>query len=246
MKISLQYKWALILMIFGAILFISTLSIFWSVAGIALAAGGLGILLIYLEKKWIEHEYLKNGLIFTLLFAIIYGILEYIFFDSTWNYWFKISAFFPNKYFYWIFMAVLNFSLVFIFSHKSFALSIMSIPLFSVNEDLWYWITKSVHNGIWVFPVPNWFDQRFSIFGLGEPIPIFPFFPRFYFVGWILIGLLIFIQNKNPEDKEFSIFVLVYCICSFACLLLVPQSYNKLFANLSYFFQKIQHQFIFI
>jgi len=176
-----------------------------------------------MEKKWIDSKYLKYGLLATIVFAIVYGILEYILFDATWNNWFKISDWFPSKYYYWIFMAVLNFSIVFIVSRKSLALSIMSIPLFSVNEDLCYWITKSIHEGNYVFPVNNWFDQMFPFLrGLGEPIPFFPSWPRFYFVGWILISILIIIQFKNLEEKKFLALFGVFIGASLCCLFIVP------------------------
>ncbi|NVM01710.1 MAG: hypothetical protein HWN67_05220 [Candidatus Helarchaeota archaeon] len=246
MELQLHNKLALFMILCGGIFFILAFGTFWSVAAILIMAGGFVIFLIYYEKPWIEKKYLKRGLIFTLLFAIVYGILEYVFFDATWNYWFKISAWFPSKYLYWVFMAVLNFSLVFIISKKSIALGFLSVPLFSVNEDLWYWITKSIHNGIYVFPVPNWFDQRFPVYGLGEPIPFFPFWPRFYFVLWTLITILLFIQFKDLENKKLLISVCIFCGTSFIFLLLIPQSFSKLTSNLFYFFHNIQHKIIFI
>ncbi len=245
MKISLQNKCAMILILSGTAMVLITFWTTLSILGMLLAAGGLGIFLIYHEKKWIDSKYLKNGLIFTLLFAIIYGFLEYFFFDATWNYWLKISAWFPSKYLYWVFMASLNFTLVLITSRKSLALSFLSVPLYSVNEDLFYWIAKSIHNGKYVFPVPNWFDQRFPIFGLGEPIPFFPFWPRFYFIGWILITILLYIQFKNLEGKKFLIVSGIFCICSLFSLLLMPPSYCKLISNLFYFFHKLQQQILF-
>ncbi|MFX0135288.1 MAG: hypothetical protein ACFFDN_16710 [Candidatus Hodarchaeota archaeon] len=245
MDLSLHNKCALLMIIGGGIFFIITFGTFWSVAGILIMAGGFGIFLIYYEKTWVEKKYLKRGLFFTLFFAIVYGILEYVLFDATWNYWFKISAWFPSKYLYWVFMAVLNFSLVFILS-RSLALSFLSVPLFSVNEDLFYWLTKSIHNGIYVFPVPNWFDQRFSVYGLGEPIPFFPFWPRFYFVLWTLITILLFVQFKDLENKNLLISLCVFCSCSFLSLLLIPQSFNKITSNLFYFFHNLQHKIIFI
>ncbi|MHA1377918.1 MAG: hypothetical protein ACTSRG_06015 [Candidatus Helarchaeota archaeon] len=246
MNLKLQYKFVLLLIISGSVLYIFSFKTFLSLFAIMLTVGGSAIFLIYFEKRWIEQKYLIRGLVSTLLFAVVYGILEYVFFDATWNYWFKISSLFPSKYFYWIFMAILNFTLVFYFSHKSIALSTLSIPLFSVNEDLWYWITKSIHNGTWVFPVPNWFDQRFSIFGLGEPIPFFPFLPRFYFVGWFLIGILFYIQFKNLEGRKFIISVGIYCVFSFLCLLLVPFPYCRFINNLLYYFNKLCQQLFFV
>ncbi len=246
MELKLHIKIAFLMMLFGGIFFIIAFNTFWSVAGILILAGGFGIFLIYYEKPWIEKKYLKKGLIFTLFFAIVYGILEYVFFDATWNYWFKISAWFPSKYLYWVFMAVLNFSLVFVISRKSIALAFLSVPLFSVNEDLWYWITKSIHHGIYVFPVPNWFDQRFPVFGLGEPIPFFPFFPRFYFILWSLIVILLIIQFKDLENKNLIISICIFCVCSFLLLLLVPQYFSKMTSGLFYFFYHVQHKIIFL
>ncbi len=186
--------------------------------------GGGGILfLMNFERRWVKRNYLKKGLLATIVLAIVYGILEYIFFDSTWNNWFKISDWFPNKYYYWGFMTILNFTLVFLISHKSIGLSLASIPLFAVNEDLWYWITKSIHELRWVFPVGNWFDQRFPFLqGLGDPIYSFPYWPRFYFVGWILVSILLIIQFKNLQGGNFLIGVGGFVYASCLCLLLIP------------------------
>lgn len=239
MNISLENKIAIIMILSGGILLIFTFTSFLAVFPIAIFTGGCAIFLIYYERKWIKLEYLKISLLATLLFAVIYGILEYMLFDSKWNNWFKLSKMFPTKYGYFIFMALLNFSLVFFLSKKSLALSILSIPLFSVNEDLSYWLTKSVHTGRYIFPVPNWFDLRFDIFGLGEPIPFFPYWPRFYFLGWILIAILLIILFNEFNDKKFIIIVGIYCGCSFLCLLLIPPNFNRALSNFNYLISRL-------
>ncbi|MHA1786131.1 MAG: hypothetical protein ACTSVY_09965 [Candidatus Helarchaeota archaeon] len=222
-EMKLQYKCSLALIFTGSISLIFFWNNPWLLLSLMFILGGFLILIIYLEKKWIKQEYLKYGIIATIALAVVYGMLEYVLFDSTWNNWFKISDWFPDKYYYWIFMALLNFSIVFIASRKSLALSAMAIPLFSVNEDLWYWISKSIHQGTYVFPVSNWFDVKFPfLHGLGEPIPFLPFWPRFYFVGWLLISILIVIQLKNLEDKKFLIALGIFVGACFSCMLLVP------------------------
>jgi hypothetical protein len=187
------------------------------------SAGGIIIFFMYFEQRWIKREYLKAGLYATLILATVYGILEYVLLDATWNNWFKISDWFPNKYWYWGFMTILNFTIVFIISRKSIGLSIASIPIFAVNEDLLYWISKSIHEARWVFPVGNWFDQKFSFLqGLGEPTYSAPYFPRFYFVGWILVSILLIIQLKNLQGEEFLIALGFFVFASFLCVILVP------------------------
>ncbi|MHA1132331.1 MAG: hypothetical protein ACTSQQ_16210, partial [Candidatus Helarchaeota archaeon] len=135
--------------------------------------------------------------------------------------WFVAA--FGDKYYYWAFMTILNFTIVFLVSRKSIALSLASIPLFAVNEDLWYWITKSIHESHWVFPVGNWFDQRFPfLHGLGEPTYAFPYFPRFYFVGWILVSILLIIQLKNLQREQFLLGLGIFIYATFLCMFLVP------------------------
>ncbi|MHA1312521.1 MAG: hypothetical protein ACTSRB_01265 [Candidatus Helarchaeota archaeon] len=222
-ELKLQYKCAIVLILTGVIIIIFAWYSFLVLSGLILFCGGAIIIGIYLENRWIKPEYLKYGLIATTSFAIIYGILEYIFFDATWNDWFKISALFPNKYFYWIFMTILNISIVLLASRGSGALAMISVPLFSVNEDLLYWITKSFHEIHWVFPVKNWFDEKFPFLqGLGNPIPFFPFFPRFYLVGWILCSILIVMQFKNLEGKNFLICFGIFIGASIFCGLILP------------------------
>lgn len=221
-RLLLQYKCSILLIGIGIGILIPFYNTFLSLLGVMFMGGGFILFLIYYEQKWINRKYLKWGLIAAILFSIVYGILEYVLFDSTWNNWFKISDWFPNRYSYWIFMAMSNFIIVFIASRKSIALSLMSILIFIFNEDLWYWISKSIHELNYVFPVYNWFDEFFPLQGLGEPIPIFPYWPRFYFVFLILISIVIFVQFKNLEGKKFLITLAIYIGACFLCLLLVP------------------------
>jgi len=222
MQLSLQNKCCLMLLGIGIAILIPTFNTVWSLFGLMLIGGSGIIFLIYYEQKWIKREYLITGLIATIILAIVYGILEYIFLDATWNNWFKISDWFPDKYYYWAFMTVLNFTIVFVVSRKSIALSLASIPIFAVTEDLWYWITKSIHEMRWVFPVGNWFDVKFPFLqGLGEPIYSFPYWPRFYFVGWILVTLLLIIQFKNLQGSKFIIALGFFVWASFLCLFFV-------------------------
>jgi len=218
-KIKLQYLISIILLVLGIILELIFFNTIWSLLGLMFIGGGTILFTIYFEQKWVKKEKLKWGLIATIVFAIIYGILEYILFDSTWNNWFKISDWFPDKYYYWAFMTILNFSITIIVSRGSVALSLSSIPLFAVNEDLWYWISKSIHELNYVFPVNNWFDQRFPfLMGLGNHIPFFPYWPKFYFVGWLLLSILIFIQFKNLKGKKFLISMIIFVITCFVCI----------------------------
>lgn len=222
-KIKLQYLVSIILIVIGIIITIFLFNSLWLLLGLMFIGGGIIIFFSYLEQKWVKKKYLKWGLLATIIFAIVYGILEYILFDSTWNNWFKISDWFPNKYYYWAFMAILNFSITVLVSRGSLSLSLSSMPLFAVNEDLWYWITKSIHELEYVFPVGNWFDQKFSFLqGLGEPIPFFPYWPRFYFVGWLLISILIVIRFKEFMDKRFLYLTIIFIGSCFLSLILVP------------------------
>ncbi|MBD3229312.1 MAG: hypothetical protein GF329_14100 [Candidatus Lokiarchaeota archaeon] len=221
-KLKIQYICSFILIIIGIIIAIIFSNSFLSLLGYMLVAGGIILSIIYLEQKWLKQKYLKWGLIATISFAVIYGILEYVFFDATWNNWFKISDWFPNKYFYWAFMTILNFSIVILASRGSLALSLSSIPLFAVNEDLWYWITKSIHELNWVFPVPNWFDEKFPfLHGLGGAISIPPFCPKFYFVGWILVSILLLLMFKKLKGQKFLICLVVFISCSLFSTFLV-------------------------
>lgn len=225
MELSLQNKCCLILLGIGIAIVIPTFNTVWALLGIMFVLGSVLIFFIYFEQRWIKREYLKWGLIATIVLAIVYGILEYLLFDATWNNWFHIAnwmeSVFGNKYAYWGFMTILNFTIVFLVSRKSLALSFASIPLFAVTEDLWYWITKSIHEVNYVFPVNNWFDDWFPFLqGLGEEIPIFPYWPRFYFVGWILVAILLVIQFKNVQDKKFLITFSVFIGASVGCLFL--------------------------
>ncbi len=217
-----QYKCSIILFGIGIGILIPFYNTFWSLLGVMFMGGGFGIFLIYYEQKWINRTYLQMGLIATILFSIVYGILEYLFFDTDWNNWFQISDWFPNKYFYWTFMTISNLIIVFIASRKSIALSLLSALAFMVNEDLWVMISKSLHEFNYAFPVYNWYDDFFPLQGLGEPIPIFPYWPRFYFVFLILISILIFVQFKNLEGKKFLITLAIFIGACFLCLLLVP------------------------
>ncbi|MHA1310527.1 MAG: hypothetical protein ACTSQO_06320 [Candidatus Helarchaeota archaeon] len=222
-QIKLQYKISIILISTGLIISIILFNTFWSLLGLMFIGGGLILAIIYYEQKWIKRKYLKWGLTGTLIFSIVYGILEYTLFDSPWNNYFKISDWFPDMYYYWAFMTILNFSIIIIASRGSIAMSLSSIPLFATNEDLWYWLSQSIHELNYVFPVSNWFDKRFPFLrGLGEPLPFFPYFPRFYLVGWILISILLIIQFKNLQGKKFIISILCFITACFGCLLLIP------------------------
>ena len=224
MHLTLQSKCCLILLASGFVIVIPTLNTVWSLFGLMLIGGAIILFLIYYEQRWIKREYLKNGLTASIILAIFYGVYEYIFFDATWNKFFHVADWFVqvfgDKYSYWAFMTVLNFSIVFVFSRKSLALSLSSIPLFAVNEDLWYWITKSIHELRYVFPVGNWFDQRFPFLqGLGEPLPILPEWPRFYFVGWLLVSILLVIQFKNYQERKFLLALSIFIAASALCVL---------------------------
>ena len=226
MRNSLQYSCCLILLAIGIAILISTINTILSLLGLMFIGGSIILFFIYFEQRWIKKKYLKYGLLATILLAIVYGILEYFFFDATWNNWFKISNWFVNvfgdKYYYWAFMTVLNFTIVFVVSRKSIALSLASIPLFAVTEDLWYWISKSIHEGHWVFPVGNWFDDLFPFLqGLGEGINSFPYWPRFYFVGWVLVSILLIIQFKDLQGSKFLIALGYFVWASFLFIFFV-------------------------
>lgn len=225
LKISLQYQICLILAAAGLAIAIPFLDNIWSLFGLMLLGGAIILFFMNIERRWINPEYLKFGLIATIVLAISYGVYEYLFFDAGWNTFFHLASWFEqtfgDKYYYWGFMTILNFMIVFIFSRKSIGMALCSIPLFAVNEDLWYWITKSVHELRYVFPVGNWFDTRFPFLqGLGEGIPIFPEWPRFYFVGWMLVSILLIIQLKNLQDRKFIIAVGIFVGTAVFCTLL--------------------------
>lgn len=228
MQLSLQTKCCLILFIGGLIIAIPLIEMVWSLFGLMLIGGAIILFFIYFEQRWVKREYLKFGLIATIVLAVSYGILEYLLLDATWNTYFHLGNWFESvfgdKYYYWGFMTILNFTIAFIFSRKSLALSLTSIPLFAVNEDLWYWITKSFHELRYVFPVDNWFDDRFPFLqGLGEPLTGFTEFPKFYFVGWILVSILLIIQFKNYQGTKFlialGIFIITSALCTFFAII---------------------------
>ncbi len=225
MSLSLQYKSCIILVTVGLAIAIPLFQTIWSLFGLMLVGSALILFFVYFEQRWIKREYLKRGLIATIILAIFYGVYEYIFFDATWNSFFDIGLWFEqvfgDKYYYWGFMTILNFTIVFIFSRKSVGLALSSIVLFAVNEDFTYWITKSVHELRYVFPVGNWFDTRFPFLqGLGEGIPVFPEWPRFYFVGWILVSIILVIQFKNLQGQKFIIAVCIFVGAAVFCTFL--------------------------
>ena len=91
MQLSLQNKCCLILLAIGIVIFVLTLNTVWMLLGLMLGLGSILIFIIYFEQRWIKREYLKWGLIATIVLAIVYGILEYFLFDATWNTWFNIA-----------------------------------------------------------------------------------------------------------------------------------------------------------
>ena len=120
-----------------------------------------------------------------LAYSATYGVLEYIAFHSpNYNGALKISKYFPNMYFYWTFMLLTAVGITFAFC-RNWISAFWSMWLFPVIEDLFFFISLSIHEHHFPFPVSNWYDEAFSItkfIRLGQATMFWPFFPRFYYI----------------------------------------------------------------
>ena len=116
-----------------------------------------------------------------LVYSATYGVLEYIAFHSpNYNGALKISKYLPNMYFYWAFMYLTAVGITFAFC-RNWISAFWSMWLFPVIEDLFFFISLSIHEHHFPFPVSNWYDEAFSItkfIRLGQATMFWPFFPR--------------------------------------------------------------------
>ena len=146
------------------------------------------------------------GLLGITIYSIIYGVLEYFLFHSP-NYdgFLKISKYFPNMYFYWSFMLLSAIGFTGIFC-QHWIITLWSMWLFPVLEDLFFFISLGLHKQEYPFPVSNWYDDAFwiaKVLKLGQPISSFPYFPNFYLVFPLiyLFGIVMLITHQKMKSE---------------------------------------------
>ena len=100
-----------------------------------------------------------SALLGITVYSIIYGVLEYFLFHSP-NYdgFLKISKYFPNMYFYWSFMLLSAIGFTAIFC-QHWIITLWSMWLFPVLEDLFFFISLGLHKREYPFPVPCRFQR---------------------------------------------------------------------------------------
>ena len=149
-----------------------------------------------------------SALLGITIYSIIYGVLEYFLFHSP-NYdgWLKISKYFPNMYFYWSFMLLSAIGFTAIFC-RHWIITLWSMWLFPVVEDLFFFISLGIHQQKYPFPVSNWYDEAFwiaKILKLGQPLTFVPYIPNFYFVLPLIylfgIVILIVLQARKGNIR---------------------------------------------
>jgi len=134
-------------------------------------------------------------------------VLEYAAFHSP-NYdgVLKISKYFPSMYFYWTFMLLTAIGITFACC-QNWILTLWSMWLFPVLEDLAFFIALGFHQRRFPFPVSNWYDDAFYIaklVHLGQATTFWPFAPRFYYIlpSIYLLGCLsVFGSRIKAEYK---------------------------------------------
>ena len=143
------------------------------------------------------------GLLGITIYSIIYGVLEYFLFHSS-NYggFLKISKYFPNMYFYWSFMLLSAIGFTAIFC-RHWVITLWSMWLFPVLEDLFFFISLGLHKQEYSFPVSNWYDDAFwitKILKCRSANIVFSLFPQFL-LG-VTTHLLIWNRDANYLSKD--------------------------------------------
>lgn len=140
--------------------------------------------MIRITKFNFKEKY-KIGLFVALVFSILYGIFEFVSYDfrSQFDLVVLNGTYNPWNYLYWIFVLVISISVLILFTRDIETSLVSHFTIFMPTEDLFailLWWTK----GNYPFPSINWYNDYFGIGFLGEAIPVFPYFPVWYFVSW--------------------------------------------------------------
>lgn len=172
----------------------------WWICPVSLISGIVVITItiyFYIDKKFEEKypniSYLYLGIIVSLIWALIYGALEFYVFQNPTHplylfQWFSTAS--RIGYIaYWSFLILSNFFIVY-FITRNLTLSIILTLFYCVNEDFSYWIFYGIANNSSIMPPPmNWFEAFDKIFPqwfivLGTHIDIWPYVPIIYILVW--------------------------------------------------------------
>ena len=147
------------------------------------------------------NRYFKEiALVSTVVYSIIYGVLEYFAFHSpNYNGALKISKYFPNMYFYWTFMLLTAVGITFVFCRNWISVFWSMLPIWDGK-----WEAMLMYR--FPFPVSNWYDDAFLIAKftrLGQATLFWPFVPRFYYILPLIYLLGRFIPIFGSKMKNF-------------------------------------------
>ncbi len=167
------------------------------------------------EEKYPKVLYIYIGIVSSIIWALIYGALEFYIFQNPLHplflfTWFTTET--PIGYIgYWSLLIFSHFFLLY-FITRNLSISIVLTSFYCINEDLSFWIFYGITNGVSIMPPPtNWFQAFPNIFpqwfiDLGVQIQIWPYVPLIYVIIWSisipLIILIIFIaKSYNKKNR---------------------------------------------
>ncbi|MHA1291698.1 MAG: hypothetical protein ACTSQJ_03405 [Promethearchaeota archaeon] len=190
--------------------------LFWWISPISFIFGIIVFLIaIYFYRKDLlaeqfpENIYLYLGIFTSIMYALIYGALEYYVFQNPKHILF-LFQWFKSPIPYWILLILSHFYIIF-FITRNLSFSIVLTIFYCVNEDLSFWIFYGIENRIPIMPPPiNWFEAFPTFFPkwfieLGVHIDCWPYVPIIYIIIWVitipLIILILVFANKKKNIK---------------------------------------------
>lgn len=144
-----------------------------------------------------QHKIIwKRGFFAAFIYSIIYGFYEYF-------------VVYTNIRLYDIMGSTINWSIMYIALIITVSLAtcykkklniehvIFGLLFMAVFEDVIYWIGQWIDTGMCPFPaanpvtLDNWWDNTFASYrvlgNLGQPLPFWPYFPKYYIPGYAMI-----------------------------------------------------------
>ena len=156
-----------------------------------------------------DHKIIwKRGFLAAFIFSIIYGFYEYFLVYNTIRLY-DILGSYGN----WsIMISSLLLTVTLATSYKkrvNIEHVVMGLLFMAVFEDIIYWIGQWIHLSVFPFPAGNWWDSTFASFrvlgNLGQPIPFWPYVPKYYLPGYaMIIGYYICCKISPKASRIFA------------------------------------------
>ena len=139
-----------------------------------------------------DHKVIwKRGFLAASIYSILYGLYEYFIVYNN----IRLYDYFGGPTINWaiMYVGILITVALATFYNKNLNIEAMIFGLLfmAMFEDVIYWMGQWIDKGEFPFPAGDWWDSYFASFrvlgNLGQPIPFWPEFPKYYLPGFGMV-----------------------------------------------------------